>query len=409
MKIQHLILIAYRYLKGAKEESSIRTMVKICSIGITLGTFSLALVISIMRGFEKSTHEQLQGMNAQIILDGSGQEINYKKIKPILETEFKNTIKAFTPSSSESVIIEQYDNQPFVALLKGIDPTSASEVTIISKKITTPKKFKFQDLLEEDKVIVGAKFAKQNDLICGSKINFYFVPDEISSYKKIALDSYKVKIGGIFQTGIDEYDTGVIMCSLKLLNKMFPNNGIATIEMKLQPKAKEDDVIKALKKRFNLTAYSWKSLYPALVAALKLEKYAMFFILALITLVASMSMISLLFMLITHKKRDIAILSSMGLEKKYISLIFIIIGQTIAILSAILGLFLAFCTCIFFKKYPFIKLPDIYYVTHLPVAIEWQLFLSVFIVVLVLSLFASWIPTQKIQKISISNVLRFER
>ena len=81
MKIQHLILIAYRYLKGAKEESSIRTMVKICSIGITLGTFSLALVISIMRGFEKSTHEQLQGMNAQIILDGSGQEINYKKIK----------------------------------------------------------------------------------------------------------------------------------------------------------------------------------------------------------------------------------------------------------------------------------------------------------------------------------------
>ena len=55
----------------------------------------------------------------------------------------------------------------------------------------------------------------------------------------------------------------------------------------------ETAVIEKLKKRLpHLQVNSWKDLYPALVSSLKLEKYVMFFILALITLVASMNMIS---------------------------------------------------------------------------------------------------------------------
>ena len=409
MKIQHLLLLAYRYLRGTKEEKSISTMVKVCFLSIAISTFSLALVISIMRGFEKSTHDQLQGVNAQIILDAGSQEIDYPKIKNVLEKEFKNTVAAFAPSGTANVIIEQDDNQPCVALLKAIDPQQETLVTSLLKKIINPKNISPKNIIKKNKILVGHKFAEQNDLTCGDQIKLLFVPDDNQNLKKISLDCAYATIGGIFKTGIDEYDTSVIMCGLKFLKKLFPNSGITTIEMKLHNNIDEQKAIESLKKRFNLDVYSWQSLYPALVAALKLEKYAMFFILVLLTLVASMNIISLLFMLITNKKRDIAILCSMGLEKKYINLIFIFIGQTISCCAALCGLVVAFLSCILLKKYPFIKLPDIYYSTHLPVAIEWKLFLVVFFVVFVLGLLASAIATRQLKKINITNVLRFEQ
>ena len=73
-------------------------------------------------------------------------------------------------------------------------------------------------------------------------------------------------------------------------------------------------VIQKLRHRLGLDVYSWKDLYPSLVASLKLEKYVSFFILALILLVASMNIISLLFMQITQKRPTIALLQAMGMS-----------------------------------------------------------------------------------------------
>ena len=88
MKINHLVFFARRYLLGTKQETAINTMVKICFIGTAIGAFSLALVISIMQGFEKTTHERLQSINAQIIMGTNDQILDYQKIAPVLSSEF---------------------------------------------------------------------------------------------------------------------------------------------------------------------------------------------------------------------------------------------------------------------------------------------------------------------------------
>jgi len=151
-----------------------------------------------------------------------------------------------------------------------------------------------------------------------------------------------------------------------------------------------------------------EQLYPALLEALKLEKYAMFLILALITLVASMSIISLLFMQITQKRADIAILKSMGLSAGNISKIFLYVGITIAFFGSAIGLGLAFVAGWLLEKYPFIQLPDAYYVSHLPAKMEWPIFIAVFAIVMILSFLSTWIPARRTKKINISRILRFE-
>ena len=64
-------LIAWRYLMGSHKERSISIMVKICFLGIFIGSCSLALVMAVMDGFEQATHEKIQGIHANLIMKSS--------------------------------------------------------------------------------------------------------------------------------------------------------------------------------------------------------------------------------------------------------------------------------------------------------------------------------------------------
>ena len=134
----------------------------------------------------------------------------------------------------------------------------------------------------------------------------------------------------------------------------------------------------------------------------------MFFILALITLVASMNMISLLFMQLQQKRRDIAILKSMGMMQKDIKKIFLLLGMSITCSAAGLGLLVAAGVGYLLETYPFLELPDVYFVSHLPARMELELFIVVGLSVLLLGFLATWLPSRRIDSINITEVLRQE-
>ncbi len=257
-------------------------------------------------------------------------------------------------------------------------------------------------------ILIGIKLDSRLHLTIGSPITILYASDE-QNCKKIVLDSTQAIVGGIFETGIEEYDLNAVFSSLSFFNTLFPDTGIMKLDIKLNPNASEKNVISRLRKRLpNLDIYSWKDLYPALVSALKLEKYVMFFILALITLVASMNIISLLFMQITQKKSDIAILQTLGATQRLIRSIFLWMGMIISFSATIIGLLLSMVASYILEHYPFITLPDVYYVTHLPSRMEYPLLLIVFMVVMIISFLSTWIPSRRIKSITIANVLRFE-
>lgn len=210
------------------------------------------------------------------------------------------------------------------------------------------------------------------------------------------------------KTGIEEFDSGLIFCSQELFKQMFNQEAVDQITLKLRADVNEEQTIQKLKSRFKLDVFSWKDLYPALVSALKLEKYVMFIILALITLVASMNMISLLFMHIVQKKGDIAILKTMGMQNSQVSAIFFIMGIIIASIASVCGLLTAWVIGILLQRYPLITLPDAYYVTYIPVHLDIRVFALIFVVIMFMSIVATWLPIRKIKNINIADVLRFE-
>jgi lipoprotein-releasing system permease protein len=408
------ILLAWRYLLGTKTEKTISTMAIICFAGIVIGSCSLLLVLSIMRGFEQVTHEKMQGIHSQLIMRSFGKTFDADLVGHVLTKEFPE-VAAYSPCMVKQIIVhsESDDENTAVIVLKGIEPSTEHLVSTFHTKIThhlpiTDTDSLLKSLTHENGIIIGQTLAENLDLKIGDTITLLFATDNQSSNKKLYLESSTAIISGIFKTGIDDFDASMAISSLSFLQTLYPDAGVDQINMQLIQGADEDAVIAHLKSRFGLPIYSWKDLYTPLVSALKLEKYAMFFILALITLVASMNIISLLFMQITQKRSDIAILQAMGIEPRILTRAFIMLGMFISCIGSLCGLTLATIICILLQRYPFITLPDAYFVTYLPVVLEWQMFALIFILVMALSLLASWLPARATRSINISQVLRYE-
>ena len=294
-----------------------------------------------------------------------------------------------------------------MVLLKGIDPELEPQVTTLATKLTN-KHLPFSQAIHDNMVLIGKKMAENKGLEEGDELTLLTADQDALGKKKIRLEEHHVTIGGIFNTGIDEFDNGVIYCSLEQLESMFPESGPTQIGVKLIKGSNEPKTIEALRNRLQLDVYSWKEFYPALVSALKLEKYAMFLIIALITLVASMNIISLLFMQITQKRGDIAILKAMGLPDGIITRIFMYMGLIISFCATVTGLGIAAMIGWLLETYPFISVPDAYYFTHLPSRMEPTIFVLVFVVEIFLTIISTLIPIRAIRRINIAQVLRYE-
>lgn len=402
--------LAWRYMKTSHTEKTIALMSKLCFFGITISTFALTLVLFVMRGFEKETHAKLQGVHAQVIIRGYGDPLNYDQIARVLKDEFPE-VAAFSPTSMEQCLIQgSAHDDTQVVMIKGIDVATEVLVSSIGNKMvgTDRKPIALHDALNRNSIVIGSQLAKTADIAPGDTITLLCAQTEQVRSHTITFDEKDAYVSGIFTTGIDEFDATIVLCSLSFFTTLFPETGIEQINLTLTPSAHEDRVIEQLTKRLGLEVYSWKDLYPALVSALKLEKYAMVIIFALIALVASMSIMSLLFMQITQKRGDIALLKAMGAQDKTIVSIFLIMGMSIACISCLSGILLAVTAGFLLQRYPLITLPDVYYVSHIPVTIEWPLIFMVISIVMALSFIATWIPAQKARSFIIAQVLRFE-
>ena len=136
------------------------------------------------------------------------------------------------------------------------------------------------------------------------------------------------KLVGTFESGMYEYDIGVVFVPLKMAQKHFKyNNSVSGIEVYLKDISKLDENYFKIgqtlsKNNFSIKMIDWKNSNSAFIGALNVERNVMFIILTLIILVATFNIISSLTMLVNDKNKQIALLRTIGFSKGGIMRIF---------------------------------------------------------------------------------------
>ncbi len=153
----------------------------------------------------------------------------------------------------------------------------------------------------------------------------------------------------------------------------------------------------------------WQDQNRSLFQALKLEKFGMGSILLLIVIVAAFNIVSTLTMVVRDKTREIGILRAMGMTAKGIRRIFFYQGLVIGVVGTSLGLALGLFGALLLDRYRLIELdPSVYFIDHLPVALEgWDVLLIV-LASLAIAAVATLYPARQASRLYPVEAIRYE-
>jgi len=394
--------IVKKYLKFDKKNPFISISAILAFIGVAVGVMVLIITMAIMNGTAKEFENKLFTMNYPLSIYPKFENgVNEELVKK-LETKFPHMI--FSPYLSSQSII-QNDEKMSGGVIFGVDSEKEAKINSIYGKAVNGL------VLGKYDIILGEGISEKLYLYEKNKVTMYFTalnPNGFSMLPKMKRFTYKAS----FKSGLNAYDNAYMYTSIEALRTILkkPNNYYDGIHI-YSTDAFND--IKLLEEE--LTSYpgiaviGWWQQNGNFFAAMELEKKALFIVLMLIILVASLNIISSLLMTVMSRRKEIALLLSMGASQKEIKKIFLKLGSVIGFSGILLGLFLGFLGIFLLDNFNIISLPaDVYGSSKLPLELDFIDFISIVIGSAIIVLLSSYYPASKATKIDVIDVLRNE-
>ena len=403
-------LISLRNLRPKKKEGFLKIISIFSFLGIMIGVAILIIVMSVMNGFRTDLTNKILGLNPHIVIQPNSFEMDNSFILNLKKNfEGISLNKSYT---GEGIVLTK-DNTKGV-IFKGVNKKEKNTAEFFKKYLSKGNLESFNS----NNIFLGTELAFNLNLKIGDSISLMssaFVTTPLGSLPKQEI----FKIAGIFNTGFLEFDQNIIFLNIEDALSIF-NKGTEdqNVEIYLDDPLKANSFKNKIQKiNENYFVYTWSDLNRSLFSALKVERNVMFLILTLIVIVAAFNIISGLTILIKNKTKEIAILKTLGLSNKSIKKTFFLTGLTIGFFATLSGVILGIIFSLNIEKLRIflssvfnleIFPSDIYFLDKLPSEINISSIIIIFIISLIISAIASYLPATKISKMNTFRALRYE-
>lgn len=376
--MKHLALyIASRFLHSAKSLSVINTTAWVSSVATGVAVAAMVILMSVYNGFDDLLHRLYNTTEADVvILPAKGKVFESEAIskEELLTVEGVESISAYI---EESVMAEYRGRQAF-ATLRGVDEEYCEVVAAKDMMWYGEWKLTFGDYR---RAVVGRDidylfadgYAAKNPTLHDALTIHSLRKENISPLLPMsAIKSSKIRHAGTLDGSASTLATH-IFTSLDWAQKLLGSEGNIS---GLAVRASEGERLESVKRRLQSVVgeeFAIKTRYEldeAVYKATRVEKWSIFFILLLVTIIAAATIIGSLVMLITEKKSDIATLYSVGARRSFVARVFTLAGVMIGGRGVVGGVVLGVLVCAVQILFGVVKMPgSTFIVENYPVKI----------------------------------------
>ncbi len=408
-------MIAKRYLLPGRGEAFIFLVAGFSLVAVMLGVAVLIVVMSVMNGFRAELFDKIVGLNGHAVVTGYGGRL--PDWRQIMEDAKKTPgITSATPLI-EQPLMASYSGRVEGIIARGMRVEDIRTNVSLKTKVLAGK---LEALVPESgNVAVGARLAEALGVQVGGNISLISPQGQATPFGTVPrIVGYRV--AAIFEIGVYDYDKAFVVMPIEdAQTLLLMGDAVGMIEVDTEDPDRVGEIMAPLAKKVQDSGIvsDWRSMNASLFEALQVDRAMSFFILSLIILVAVFNICSSLIMLVRAKMRDIAILRTIGANRRSVMRIFVVVGTTIGALGVAAGTVLGFILLLF--RQPIINAiqfvsgqniwdPKIRFLTELPSRTDPLEVIGIVAMGLIFSFLATLYPAFKAAGTDPVQVLRYE-
>jgi len=369
----------------------------ISMLGVFVGSAALIILLSVFNGLEKVILSLYNNFTPELKIEPV-QGKTFDPNTPYFNTLHKNpTVFSYTQALEEKALI-RYGSRQFIGTIRGVSDDF------------------LKNKLLDSTIQNGAFILKSNDLpyaVIGSTVQNSLgvsIRDELSSLqiyspRRKIVNSINpedefvrlpINVSGVFSIQQDFDD--IVVTPLSFARGLLDEpKEVSSLEINFVKGTNVDEQQKEIEEKAG-KAFTVKNRYQQnteLYKTLNYERWSLFMILTFVLIIAIFNIIGSLTMLVMDKRKDIAILTSLGAGKPLIQGIFFFEGMMISVTGCVLGLIAGAIFCILQQHFGLIKMGgQMMVIDAYPVDIKWGAFVLVFLTVSGIAVIASGISAR---------------
>lgn len=407
------LFIGLRYIRSKRRNGFVSFISLLSFIAMALGVMALILVLSVMNGFDREIRERILSVVSHAALVDEKGVADWQALGDwALEDP---GVKAFAPFVEGYGLLTS-DTGSQGVLLHGIDPRYEQGVSPVANHMLVGDFSLLQP--GEYGIVLGNLLARSLGVIRGDHVMLSL--PELNVTPAGIFPRYKrFRVLGVFQVGA-QVDSGMAFIHYQDAQKLYRmSSRVSGVRLRVDDPYGVDMVATRLRSesKEGLVVKTWAGEMGNLFQAIEMEKKVVGLLLAAIVAVAAFNIVASLTLMVADKRRDIAVLRTLGAEGKTISRIFRIQGTAVGLFGVVTGVI---CGCLMalgiadivslLERYLGFQVfdPNVYFISELPSRLMWQDVLAISLLGIFLSLIATLYPAHRAAKVLPAEALRYD-
>ena len=407
--------IGYRYTRSKRREGFVSFISGFSLCAMALGVAVLIIVLSIMNGFDKEIKDRLLKVVPHVTVSET-QGVTVEQLQNIETMLADDEVVGYVIPMVQSFVMLSHKQEQVGVALQGIDPTWPTADLLADNMISGY----IQQLVPGDfSIILGSQIARKMNLFVGDKVQIT-LPQVSVTPVGVFPRIKRATVSGIFEVGaqVDSSVAFVHQSDARKLLKLGEN--FQGFQVQFNDAYTVDGWIAERGKNLfpNVKWRPWTGAMGALFQAMRMEKVVVGLLLSVIIAVAAFNIIASLVLMVADKRKDIAVIRTMGASSSLVTKIFIVQGMSVGAIGTAIGCVFG-CLAAFYigdivaviEKVSGVYMfdPSVYLISALPSEIIFSDVALVVCSALLVSFLATLYPAWRAGQILPAEALRYDQ